>query len=41
MTTAWNGRIYNANKEGQNFKIVWDNQILDSNYWAIPRFRKY
>ena len=37
MTTAWNGRIYNANKEGQNFKIVWDNQILDSNYWAIPK----
>ena len=40
MTTAWNGRIYNANKEGQNFKIVWDNQILDSNYWAIPKGAK-
>src|SRR5262249_9566979 len=24
MTTAWNGRIYNANKEGRHFKIVWD-----------------
>ena len=40
MTTAWNGRIYNANTEGQDFKIVWDNQILDSNYWAIPKGAK-
>ena len=40
MTTAWNGRIFNANKEGQNFKIVWDNQILDSNYWVIPKGAK-
>lgn len=40
MTTAWNGRIHNANQEGQNFKIVWDNQILDSNYWVVPRGAK-
>lgn len=40
MTTAWNGRIYNANKEGKDFRIVWDNQILDSNYWAIPKGAK-
>ena len=40
MTTAWNGRIYNANKEGKQFRIVWDNQILDSNYWAIPKGAK-
>ena len=40
MTTAWNGRIFNANKEGKQFKIVWDNQILDSNYWAIPKGAK-
>ncbi len=40
MTTAWNGRIANANKEGKQFKIVWDNQILDSNYWAIPKGAK-
>ena len=24
MTSAWNGRIGNAIKEGKNFKIVWD-----------------
>ncbi|RZS74107.1 putative spermidine/putrescine transport system substrate-binding protein [Phyllobacterium myrsinacearum] len=40
MTTAWNGRIYNANKEGRDFRIVWDNQILDSNYWVIPKGAK-
>ena len=40
MTTAWNGRIYNANKEGQDFRIVWDNQILDSNFWVIPKGAK-
>ncbi len=40
MTTAWNGRIFNANKEGRAFGIVWDNQILDSNYWVIPKGAK-
>lgn len=40
MTTAWNGRIFNANKEGRDFGIVWDNQILDSNYWVIPKGAK-
>lgn len=40
MTTAWNGRIFNANKEGRTFGIVWDNQILDSNYWVIPKGAK-
>lgn len=40
MTTAWNGRIFNANKEGRKFGIVWDNQILDSNYWVIPKGAK-
>ncbi len=40
MTTAWNGRIFNANKEGRHFGIVWDNQILDSNFWVIPKGAK-
>ncbi len=40
MTTAWNGRIYNANREGKDFRIVWNNQILDSNFWAIPKGAK-
>ena len=40
MTTAWNGRIYNANKEGQDFKIVWDNQILDFELLGDPEGRQ-
>ena len=40
MTTAWNGRIASANKEGKHFKIVWDSEILDSNFWAIPKGAK-
>lgn len=40
MTTAWNGRIYNANKEGKDFRIVWDGEILDSNFWVIPKGAK-
>ena len=40
MTTAWNGRIYNANKEGKNFKIVWDHAMLDSDLWVIPKGAK-
>ncbi|HEY1385317.1 MAG TPA: ABC transporter substrate-binding protein [Dongiaceae bacterium] len=37
MTAAWNGRIYNANKQdGKNFKIVWDGQLLDWDLWSIP-----
>jgi putative spermidine/putrescine transport system substrate-binding protein len=37
FSTAWNGRIYNANKkDGKNFKIVWDGQLLDWDLWAIP-----
>lgn len=40
MTTAWNGRIHHANMEGKDFRIVWDNQILDSNFWVIPKGAK-
>jgi putative spermidine/putrescine transport system substrate-binding protein len=40
MTTAWNGRIFNANKEGKHFKIVWDNELLDADYWVIPKGAK-
>jgi putative spermidine/putrescine transport system substrate-binding protein len=37
MTTAWNGRIYDAVvKEGKNFVIVWDGQRIDYDVWAVP-----
>ncbi len=37
MTTAWNGRILDANKEGRQFRIVWDHELLDSDFWVIPK----
>jgi putative spermidine/putrescine transport system substrate-binding protein len=41
MTTAWNGRIYNADKnEGRHFKIIWDGQVYDFDLWGIPKGAK-
>ena len=38
MTSAWNGRIFDAAKnEGKNFVIVWDAQGFDFDYYAIPK----
>jgi putative spermidine/putrescine transport system substrate-binding protein len=38
MTTAYNGRIFNAQvEENQPFNIVWDGQILDFDLFVIPR----
>ncbi len=38
MTTAYNGRIFNAiAAEHKPFKIVWDAQVFDFDMWAIPK----
>ncbi len=38
MTTAYNGRIFNAvAAEDQDFEIVWDSQIYDLDLWVIPK----
>ena len=38
MTTAYNGRIFNAAMaEGKPFEIVWDGQVLDFDLWVIPK----
>ncbi|RMD92675.1 MAG: ABC transporter substrate-binding protein [Alphaproteobacteria bacterium] len=38
MTTAYNGRIFNAMAaEKKPFKIVWDAQVFDFDLWAIPK----
>ncbi|MFK5997579.1 MAG: ABC transporter substrate-binding protein [Rhodobacterales bacterium] len=38
MTTAYNGRIFNAvAAEGKPFGIVWDSQIFDFDLWVIPK----
>jgi putative spermidine/putrescine transport system substrate-binding protein len=41
MTTAYNGRIFNAvAAEDKPFEIVWDAQILDFDLWVIPKGAK-
>ena len=41
MTTAYNGRIFNAvAAEGKPFTIVWDGQIYDLDLWVIPKGSK-
>ena len=38
MTSAWNGRLYDAvKKDNKPFKIVWDHQALDWDYWVITK----
>ncbi|WP_407193108.1 ABC transporter substrate-binding protein [Bradyrhizobium sp. STM 3566] len=38
MTSAWNGRIYDAVKNsGKHFEIMWDAQIATFNLWSIPK----
>ena len=38
MTSAWNGRLQNAiDKDKKTFKIVWDHQGLDWDWWAITK----
>lgn len=41
MTTAYNGRIFNAVAgEGKPFEIVWDGQVYDLDLWVIPKGAK-
>ena len=38
MTTAYNGRIFNAvASEGKPFEIVWDGQLWDLDLWVVPK----
>lgn len=37
MSSAYNGRIDAAQKEGKNLKIVWNGSIWDIDSWVIPK----
>lgn len=37
MTTAFNGRIDSAQREGKNLKVTWAGSIYDLDYWTIPK----
>ena len=37
MSSAYNGRVATAQKEGKNLKMVWAGNIYDVDSWAIPK----
>ena len=38
FATSWNGRFFNAIKTDKKpFKIIWDHQAPDYDWWAIPK----
>ena len=37
MTTAFNGRIDAAQREGKNLQITWTGGIYDLDYWVMPK----
>lgn len=37
MTTAYNGRIDAAQREGRKLQIAWSGSIYDLDYWVIPK----
>ena len=37
MTTAYNGRIDAAQREGKNLQIAWTGGIYDLDYWVMPK----
>ncbi|HXG28432.1 MAG TPA: polyamine ABC transporter substrate-binding protein [Nevskiales bacterium] len=40
MSSAYNGRISAAIKEGQKLAVVWNQSIYDLDHWAIPKGAK-
>jgi len=40
LTSAWNGRTYNARKEGKPTQEIWDEGLIDADWWVIPRGAK-
>ncbi|PCI28150.1 MAG: spermidine/putrescine ABC transporter substrate-binding protein [SAR324 cluster bacterium] len=41
MTSAYNGRIFNANRdEGKNFKTVWDAHLMEIEVLVVPKGSK-
>ncbi|WP_369790855.1 ABC transporter substrate-binding protein [Rouxiella sp. WC2420] len=41
MSSAYNGRVSAANKEGHDFKMVWNDSLYDLDNWAIVKGSKH
>ena len=37
MSSAWNGRVYDAVQKGNDLNILWDAQIWELDLWGIPK----
>lgn len=37
MTSAYNGRVIAANKQGRHFKMSWTNQLYAMDFWSVPK----
>ncbi len=37
LASAWNGRVFSANKTGGDFGMSWEGAVLELNWWVIPR----
>jgi putative spermidine/putrescine transport system substrate-binding protein len=40
LSSAWNGRVYNAAKAGKPAAVEWEGGIISSDWWVIPRGAK-
>jgi putative spermidine/putrescine transport system substrate-binding protein len=40
LASAWNGRIYNARKAGKPVQEIWEDGLIDADWWVIPRGSK-
>lgn len=38
--SAWNGRVYNARKTGEAVDIEWNQGMLNSDWWVVPKGAK-
>ncbi|QWA13552.1 ABC transporter substrate-binding protein [Sodalis ligni] len=41
MTSAYNGRVAAADKEGHDFRMVWDDSLYDLDSWAVVKGSKH
>jgi putative spermidine/putrescine transport system substrate-binding protein len=37
MTSAYNGRVIAANRQGRHFQMSWANQLYAMDFWAVPK----
>lgn len=40
LSSAWNGRIYNAQQDNKPEAVEWEGGIISSDWWVIPRGSK-